>query len=166
MITYEYINPNDYVISYDSAVPEAIFREKIAKNLDKQKQDASDVNRLLSQLTAAPRVIDIGTIISMTMSSFLLVARDEAGHIQGMATLCVSLTLTGNIGLVEDVVVDVSLRGQHVGEGLMERLIRYAKESRVDRLELTSKPERIAANKLYQKLGFKLRETNNYTLVP
>ena len=149
MITYEYVNPNDYIV-----------------RADKSKHDPEDLTRLWAQMSLTPRTIDLGTIMTVAILSHLFVVRDGQDRIQAMATLCVAPTLHGTIGFIEDVVVDESLRGQHVGEGLMRRLIRLAKNSEVSRIELTSKPKRVAANRLYQKLGFQLRpnDTNHYTL--
>lgn len=103
----------------------------------------------------------------MASSSNVLVARDEHGRIQAMATLCVMPpTFHGTFGFIEDVIVDESLRGQHVGETLITRFIVLAIELDVHYLKLTSKPSRVAANALYQKLGFQLQsdDTNHYTL--
>jgi N-acetylglutamate synthase-like GNAT family acetyltransferase len=84
-----------------------------------------------------------------------------------MATLCIKPTLHGSIGIIEDVVVDELMRGEHIGECLLIRLIDYARNvAKLDELVLTSKPQRIAANTLYQKLNFKQYEptTNHYRL--
>ena len=140
MITYECITPNDRI-------------------------EPDDINRLWGQLTAKSNKITKEDITLVTMLSHLLVVRDDSRSMQGMATLGVVPTLHGTIGLVEDVVVDASLRGQHVGEGLMTRLVELATRSEVNQLKLSSRPERVAANQLYQKLGFKLDQpTNHYTL--
>jgi N-acetylglutamate synthase-like GNAT family acetyltransferase len=68
------------------------------------------------------------------------------------------------VGRVEDVVVDANTRGQGVGRGLMEHLIEEAKHQGISRLFLTSRPDRIEANQLYQRLGFTIYETNPYKM--
>jgi N-acetylglutamate synthase-like GNAT family acetyltransferase len=152
VITYEYLNPDDY------RSPTGIT--------PKSGRDIQNINRLWNQLSTRPRTIDAETVTLVVMLAHVLVARDEDDRTQAMATLGVLPTLHGTIGLVEDVVVDESLRGHHVGEGLMTRIIELAKNSEVNQLELSSKPARVAANRLYQKLGFQLRpdDTNHYTL--
>ena len=68
-------------------------------------------------------------------------------------------------GRIEDVVVADSHRGQGIGRELMRRLIAEAMRRKLTQVELTSAPARVAANHLYQSLGFALRETNVYKLV-
>ena len=63
---------------------------------------------------------------------------------------------------IEDVVVDEAARGQGVGEALNREALRLAAEQGARTVELTSRPSREAANRLYQRLGFKMRETNVY----
>jgi ribosomal protein S18 acetylase RimI-like enzyme len=63
---------------------------------------------------------------------------------------------------IEDVVVDESQRGKGLGEELMLFAIDYSKSLGTDSVSLTSRPSRIAANRLYQKLGFVQYETNVY----
>ena len=80
------------------------------------------------------------------------------------ATLCVCHTPEMVIGFVEAVVVTAACRGQHLGRKLMERLLTYAKGFGVQSVHLTSNPKRVAANGLYQALGFERYETNCYHL--
>ena len=63
---------------------------------------------------------------------------------------------------IEDLVVDESARGQGIGEALTREALRLAKEFGANGIMLTSNPKRVAANKLYQKMGFKRWETNLY----
>jgi len=79
-----------------------------------------------------------------------------------MALLCVCTTLAGRFGLVEEVAVDEAARGHHVSVHLMVRLLAVATERELGYVELTSRASRVAANELYKKLGFRLRETNCY----
>jgi GNAT superfamily N-acetyltransferase len=142
------------MVTYRWIVPERISPE-----------DAEDINALLCQLTDSPRRIDLADIREIAEKSLWLVARNEQGRIKGMATLTISRIPTGSVGHLDDIVVDVSLRGQHIGEGLVKRMIECVRiESKADRIELTCKPGRIEANGLYAKLGFQKRETNCYML--
>lgn len=93
---------------------------------------------------------------------FIAVTAEE--HIIGCASLCVFDSPTGRKASVEDVVVSSAYRGQHIGKQLMQHVIDYAKTLAPINLQLTSRPERVAANKLYQSLGFQKRETNAYRM--
>ena len=92
----------------------------------------------------------------------LFIAEDNG--IKGTLTLVIQKTPTGKKAWIEDVVVDNSSRGKGIGEKLIEHAIKHALESGVLKIDLTSSPERIAANKLYKRLGFQLRDTNVYRL--
>lgn len=97
-------------------------------------------------------------------NTYILIARN-GDSIVGMATLITILTPSGLYGIVEDVVVHERVRGRGIGRALAERLITEARRQRMMMLELTSSPSRIAANHLYQSLGFQKRETNPYRLI-
>ncbi len=98
---------------------------------------------------------------------FAAVEADGAapGRIVGCASLCVFDSPTGRKASIEDVVVGSACRGQGIGRALMEEIIGFARRelAPVD-LHLTSRPSRVAANRLYQALGFRLRETNAYRM--
>ena len=95
-------------------------------------------------------------------ASRLLVARDDNGAIVGSLTLVVFRIPTAVRAWIEDVVVDESARGQGIGEALNREALRIAADHGARTVDLTSRPSREAANRLYQRLGFKLRETNVY----
>ncbi len=82
----------------------------------------------------------------------------------GMATLVYAEMLDGRAAHVDDVVVDEAYRGRGLATLLMQHLIDRARRQKARFIELTSRPARVAANKLYQKLDFALRETNVYRL--
>ena len=87
------------------------------------------------------------------------------GHIVGTATLCISHSPTGRKGDIEDVVVSSACRGQGLGRMLMDHIIAYARADLSPiLLHLTSNPTRVAANRLYQALGFQPYPTNVYKL--
>jgi ribosomal protein S18 acetylase RimI-like enzyme len=90
------------------------------------------------------------------------VARDDGGAIIGVATLAVFPIPTAKRAWIEDVIVDESARGQGVGEALTQAMIDAARALGCKTVELTSRPSREAANRLYQRLGFVQRETNVY----
>jgi ribosomal protein S18 acetylase RimI-like enzyme len=91
----------------------------------------------------------------------LFVAR-EHGEIVGSLSLVLFRIPTGLRAWIEDVVVDESARGKGVGEALSRAAIDHALKAGAKTVDLTSRPSREAANRLYERLGFKKRETNVY----
>jgi ribosomal protein S18 acetylase RimI-like enzyme len=97
-------------------------------------------------------------------ASRLIVARypDETSQISGVLTLTIYRVPTGIRSIVEDVIVDEKMRRRGIAEALMRYAIELAREAGANGVALTSNPQREAANKLYQGLGFQKRETNAY----
>jgi ribosomal protein S18 acetylase RimI-like enzyme len=58
--------------------------------------------------------------------------------------------------------VDEAARGQGAGEALVREAIRLARKAGARTIDLTSRPSREAANRLYERIGFVERETNVY----
>jgi ribosomal protein S18 acetylase RimI-like enzyme len=83
-------------------------------------------------------------------------------EIVGLLTLVVFRIPTGVRAWIEDVVVDESARGHGVGEALNRAALHDARRRGAKTVDLTSRPSRAAANRLYQRLGFIARETNVY----
>lgn len=94
----------------------------------------------------------------------VMMTADDNGRIAGMATLYVLPTTTKRIAHVDDVVVSSAYRGQGLGEKLMRAIIEEARKRGVAELHLTSRPARVAAQSLYQKVGFVKRETDAFRL--
>ena len=126
----------------------------------------SDLQSLLSELVpdvviAPDKILDAVT----EPYTHVFAAIDDVGHIKGCAVMCVCTLLTGKQATVENVIVNSSYRGKHVGRAMMEYLIEYARTHYGNIvINLTSNPKRIAANILYRSLGFQQRETNVYKL--
>jgi ribosomal protein S18 acetylase RimI-like enzyme len=95
-------------------------------------------------------------------NTHLFIVEHDNNQIAGMLTIGTYDIPTGTKVWIEDVVVDESQRGRGIGKELTLFAISYAKTMGAKTIELTSKPSRIEANRLYQKLGFVLRETNVY----
>lgn len=93
--------------------------------------------------------------------SVLFLARVD-GKIVGSLTLATFRIPTGVRAWIEDVVVDASARGHGVGEAMNKAAIEEARIRGAITVELTSRPSREAANRLYQRLGFVARDTNVY----
>ncbi|MBV8295672.1 MAG: GNAT family N-acetyltransferase [Acidimicrobiia bacterium] len=115
----------------------------------------------LSRSNPPPTADELGEIVR-SGASRLLVARDESGAIVGSLTLVLFRIPTGIRAWIEDVVVDEAARGQGAGEALNREALRIAAGAGARTVDLTSRPSREAANRLYQRLGFRPRETNVY----
>lgn len=120
---------------------------------------------LVPQLTGnhpPPSLEELQALVASDASLLLVARADESGRILGALTLIVYRVPTGVRARIEDVVVDESARGLGIGEALTLRALEMARAAGADGVALTSHPRREAANRLYQKLGFKRWETNLY----
>ena len=121
--------------------------------------------KLIPQLSTScilPNQKDLEDIVSS--GNTMLFIAEENNNILGTLTLVFNKIPTGNKVWIEDVVVDNAARGKGVGEKLTQFAIEFTANKGIKSINLTSSPDRIAANKLYQKLGFIKRETNVYRL--
>ena len=116
----------------------------------------------LSKSNPAPTKKQLESIVASD-SSHVLVAKVD-GVIVGSLTLVIFHIPTGIRAWIEDVVVDADARGKGVGEALNLFAIEESRKRGAVTVDLTSRPSREAANRLYQRLGFKARETNIYRL--
>jgi ribosomal protein S18 acetylase RimI-like enzyme len=135
----------------------------------KEASDAAvkEINLLLPQVRSNPShykgsVSDLKNIVENDWTN-LIVARDER-RIIGMAIVHIVNNIGVRIGYVDDVVVSDVYRRQGIGKKIISKLINVAKAKGVSQLRLTSRPSRIAANKMYQKMGFEIGNTNIYTM--
>lgn len=122
------------------------------------------MSRLVPQLSAsapAPTAYELEAIVTAPATT-LFVARDQGGAIVGSLTLAVFRTPTGVRAWIEDVVVDEAARGAGAGEALVRAAIAVAVGEDARTVDLTSRPDREAANRLYRRLGFEQRATNVY----
>ncbi len=119
--------------------------------------------RLLPQLSSSADPVTaqhLRTIVESAVTS-LLVARVD-GAVVGSLTLAVFPIPTGRRALIEDVVVDAAARGRGVGEALTRAALERATALEARTVDLSSRPSRAAANRLYQRVGFERRETSVY----
>jgi ribosomal protein S18 acetylase RimI-like enzyme len=119
--------------------------------------------RLLPQLSkSAPPLgqAELEAIVGCPADT-LLVAR-SGGVITGTLTLVMFPLPTGMRAWIEDVVVDEAARGQGIGEALTHEALRIARDAGARTVDLTSRPARAAAGRLYERLGFTLRESRLY----
>jgi ribosomal protein S18 acetylase RimI-like enzyme len=115
----------------------------------------------LSRSNPPPTSDQVAELVSSPATDLFL-AYDDDGTVLGMATLAVFRIPTGMRAWIEDVVVDTAGRGKGVGSALTLAMIDRARDLGCVTVDLTSRPSREAANRLYQKLGFAVRETNVY----
>jgi ribosomal protein S18 acetylase RimI-like enzyme len=108
--------------------------------------------------TAPPSGAALSEIVRSPATT-LLVARD-GDAIVGTLTLATFRVPTGVRAWIQDVVVDEAARGRGVGEALTVEAVSLARAAGARSVELTSRPAREAANRLYRRLGFQERETN------
>ena len=123
------------------------------------------VQKLLEQLTNRPVKLTETTlkeIISQENTHLFFLLADQ--EIAGMLTVGIYHSPTGGKAWIEDVVMDEKYRGQGFSKPLVTHAVRFVKEQGIPLIMLTSNPTRIAANKLYQKLGFEQKQTNVYRM--
>lgn len=121
------------------------------------------INKLIPQLTSSRKDIDEQLLRDIINSEdvHLFIAEDN-DVIVGMLTLVLYPMPTDLRAIIEDVVVDAPSRGKGFGHKLIKAAIQMAKEKGARSVNLSSQPNRQAANALYQKMGFNKRETNVY----
>ncbi len=114
----------------------------------------------LSRSNPAPSWDELDALVRSEAST-LFVARVD-GRIVGSLTLAMFRIPTGVRAWIEDVVVDESARGHGVGEALNRAALDHARDNGAITVDLTSRPSREAANRLYKRMGFEQRDTNVY----
>jgi ribosomal protein S18 acetylase RimI-like enzyme len=122
------------------------------------------IGRLVAQLSRSappPSAADLRAIVD-SPGTRLLLARDEDGAVLGMLTLALYRIPTGLCAWIEDVVVDEAARSRGIGEELTRTAVRLAEEAGAKSVDLTSRPARQAAHRLYRRLGFEVRESSVY----
>ena len=120
-------------------------------------------HRLIPQLSSSSKPItasELSEIVDCD-STLMFVAKID-NQIVGLLTLALFRIPTAMRAWIEDVVVDSAARGHGVGEALNQAAIDEAKRHGAKTVDLTSRPSRQAANRLYQRIGFVQRDTNVY----
>ena len=129
------------------------------------RRDVEDIDRLIKQLSPdAPAMTEDRMMAVCYHGALALAVAEIEGQTRliGCATITKMESLTHRRGHVDDVVVDHEFRRMGVAHGLMAKVTEYARDQRLECLDLTSGPSREAANALYKKLGFEQRNTNSY----
>lgn len=116
----------------------------------------------LSSSSPAPGADELAAIVA-SPATVLFVARDvDTGQIVGSLTLALFRIPTGLRAWIEDVVVDEAARGKGVGNALNQTALDRARNEGAKTVDLTSRPARDVANRLYKRIGFQQRATNVY----
>lgn len=126
-------------------------------------KDEKEIKKLLKQLTNNKINFSIKQILKDKNCNCLVIEDD--GKIIGFGALVLNMVpCRGYVAKIEDMVVDEKYRGQGLGKKIMQELIKITKKKKIKIVNLTSRPKRVGAIKLYKSLGFKLLETNVYKL--
>jgi ribosomal protein S18 acetylase RimI-like enzyme len=119
--------------------------------------------RLLPQLSSSAPPLDAAALsdIASNAASTVLLARSD-GQIVGTTTLILFRIPTGVRAWIEDVVVDEAARGRGVAEALTREALRIARHAGARTVDLTTRPSREAAGRLYERVGFARRDSRLY----
>ena len=123
------------------------------------------MQRFLDQLTPEHITLTeemVKQLIASENSHLFFLMQDE--QVAGMLTVGIYYSPTGGKAWIEDVVVDEAFRGQGLSKLLVAHAIQFVESKQIPLLMLTSNPTRVAANKLYQAMGFGRKETNVYRM--
>jgi ribosomal protein S18 acetylase RimI-like enzyme len=112
------------------------------------------------QLSTSVNETLIANAIKSDQSHVLVAIENE--KVIGTTTMGSLSCITGIRVHIEDVVTDSDYRGKGIASLLIRDAIDRAKNIQAKSIDLTSRPEREAANRLYKKLGFVQRDTNVY----
>lgn len=125
------------------------------------------INKLLVQLNETAILLtdsNVKNMIASSVNKLFVARRSDNKEIIGMLTLIVYRIPVWKKAWLEDLVVDKKYRDRGVATKLIRHAIGNAKANGVLSLNLTSRPEREEANRLYERLGFEKRDTNVYRI--
>ncbi|WP_156759759.1 GNAT family N-acetyltransferase [Microbacterium karelineae] len=128
--------------------------------------DLRRVDALLSQLSSTAAFDSDRVHAMLDAPGVDLFVAHDAGRMVGMATLVTFPLVTGWRGIVEDVVVDHRARGCGIARLLLEAITAESDRRRLRTLDLTSRPSRESALRLYESAGFERRDTNVLRYMP
>ncbi len=127
--------------------------------------DLADLDALMRELSATSCCDERLLAAALDDANVHVYVIRDGGHIVATGTLCVKHTLEFAAADIESVVVSSACRGKGYGRELMKHLVESARAMKLHHLQLTSRPQRVAANRLYQAIGFERYDTNCYKMV-
>ena len=128
-------------------------------------QNLADLDALMHELSATSFCNKELLMNALNDANVHVYVIKDCGHIVATGTLCIKHTLEFTIADVESVVVSSKCRGRGYGKELMTAMIEAAKMMNVHHIQLTSNSAQVAANQLYQEMGFERYETNCYKMI-
>lgn len=133
---------------------------EIVKNVTVELVQAFE--RLIPQLTSNATLLSMDDLKDIVESdgAVLFVAKDHC--IVGTLTLTINKVPTGTKVWIDDVVVDNEMRGKGIGEQLVLAALAFANKKGYKDVNLTTAAKRVAAHRLYERLGFYKRDTSVY----
>lgn len=137
---------------------EILRHEDINENIQKQ------VTILYNQLDFNIKQQSLNQVLQMSNNLVFSIYKEDE-RILGMASMATYKAISGHKGMIEDVVVDSGQRGKGLGRKLMEKLLEEGKKMELDEILLFSGHHRTAAIKLYNSLGFQLKDSGLYRLI-
>ncbi len=147
------------------AVPNAVPVVEEVLAVDDELAEA--VAQLLPQLSQSASALgrhELDALVADRAVSLFVARLDSAGPIVAMGSLVTFRIPTGVRSWIEDVVVDDRATRRGVGEAMIRALVERARVVGARSVDLTSRPSRATANRLYQRVGFQRRETNVYRM--
>ncbi len=122
--------------------------------------DLARIKELVGQLDPSA-VVNEQSLYKAILDGFIA-KKYDGDKLIGMGWIFPRQTLLRRQAVIEDMIVDSAYRGKGYGEEILLQLLEWAKKEGMDTIELTTNPQRLAANSLYQKVGFKIHPTNHY----
>ena len=164
VLIYEFVEAPDCsslddIFERQSVMPEFLI-ECVSRITPSDAESVSKLVRQLSKSARIPAAVELDEVASAEATS-LLVAR-VSGTIVGMLTLVLFRIPTGVRAIIEDVVVDEAHRGRGIAAALTREALARSNAQGARTIDLTSRPSREDANRLYQHLGFQRRDSNVY----
>ena len=142
--------------------PAVLFVEAVEEATPEITAAIARLLPLLSKSAPAPTDDQVADIVNSPVSTLFIARDDQSRVIVGTLTLVVFKIPSGVRAWIEDVIVAEEARGRGCGEALNRAALKAAEDAGARTVELTSRPSREAANRLYRRIGFVERETNVY----
>ena len=128
-----------------------------------QKEDQKQLESLFVQLTGVQSPVNINELLTDDACNCIIIEENDA--VTGFGSLITyRIPSKGEVGRIEDVIVDSAHRGKGLGRSLVEKLIQIGEEKNLSGIYLTSNPKRVEARALYESLGFVQKDTTVYYL--